>query len=59
MEHKCNQCAYARLVISENGLHYSCMLSSKAITNCVVHNYSKFVQRVLRSTMFEEDKDGQ
>ena len=32
-EHKCNQCVYARMVISENGLHYSCILSGKIVTN--------------------------
>ena len=39
----CDSCLNTRLIISENGLHPICTLSSKAARNCIMNNYSKFV----------------
>lgn len=51
---KCAECAYARLVFSENGFHYSCMRSGKVAMDCMVHNYSRFEKRVFMSTLGEK-----
>ena len=40
---KCNKCLNGRLIISENGYHYICMLSQKAASKCLFGTKNRFV----------------
>lgn len=35
MTTKCDCCVYSRTIVSENGIHAICCLSSKAAVNCL------------------------
>ena len=38
----CEKCIHSRLIISENGYHHSCCLSSKAAIDCMIGKKSQF-----------------
>lgn len=40
---KCEECIHSRLIVSENGYHHSCCLSSKAAIDCMMGKKSQFV----------------
>lgn len=40
---KCDICLRSRLIISENGYHSICCLSSKQAVNCIMNNYNKYI----------------
>lgn len=48
---KCEECLHSRPIISENGYHYICCLSSKKATDCMIGKESQFVT-------LEKDADG-
>lgn len=42
---KCKECFNRRMVISENGYHFICSLSSIASHNCIFGKKDHFIQR--------------
>lgn len=48
---KCDKCANTRTVLSENGWHYTCCLSSRAQTNCILGKKDRFVERKSKATI--------
>lgn len=38
----CEKCLHSRMIISENGYHSVCCLSSKAAINCMIGKKSQF-----------------
>lgn len=44
MTNKCVDCVNSRIIISENGIHYSCTLSSMSATYCMIGIRDKFEQ---------------
>lgn len=47
----CEKCLNSRMIISENGYHPVCCLSSKAATDCMIGKKSQFVT-------LKRDEDG-
>lgn len=41
---KCDTCINARAILSENGWHYVCALSSKASSKCITGAKSQYVK---------------
>ena len=48
---KCEECVHSRPIISENGHHSVCCLSSKAMVDCLMDKKSQFMT-------FERDENG-
>lgn len=46
-EMKCDSCWNSRPIVSENGIHYGCMLSNKKATECITGK-SHFVEHPMR-----------
>ena len=46
---KCNTCANARPVISNNGYHYVCTLSDRKGTDCMMNNYKHWKEIINRN----------
>nr|DAG70828.1 MAG TPA: hypothetical protein [Caudoviricetes sp.] len=40
---KCDTCLHSRVIISENGCHSICFLSSKQTVKCMMNNYNKYI----------------
>ena len=47
MTDKCANCVNSRLIISENGIYYSCTLSSVSATYCMIGIRDKFEQATI------------
>lgn len=39
----CDVCVHSRLIVSENGFHFACTLSSRAAMNCISGKKNAFV----------------
>lgn len=48
---KCNTCTNSRPIISENGYHYTCMLSDRKGTDCLMNDYKHWETRITRSSI--------
>ena len=48
---KCEECVHSRPIISENGYHSVCCLSSKAMVDCLMDKKSQFIT-------FKRDENG-
>ena len=48
---KCNTCANARPIISENGYHYTCMLPNQKGVDCLMDDYKHWETRITRSSI--------
>ena len=46
-EMKCDSCLNSRPIVSENGIHYGCMLSNKKATECIFGK-SHFVEHPMK-----------
>lgn len=42
---RCSHCLNSRAIISENGIHYSCCLSSKKAIECVLGKKSLYIDK--------------
>ncbi len=40
---KCDTCLRSHVIISENGYHSICCLSSKQAVKCMMNNYNKYI----------------
>lgn len=45
---KCDTCLNSRPVMSENGIHYICCLSSKASLNCMTRKKDRYIKHPMR-----------
>lgn len=54
---KCDYCMNSRPIVSENGIHYACCLSSKAAMSCIVGDKDLFIERPCISKVFIEEKE--
>lgn len=46
MKMKCDTCLKSRPIISENGIHYICCLSSRSANNCISGKKDKYISIV-------------
>lgn len=53
---KCNTCANARPIISENGYHYTCMLSDRKGVDCLMNDY-KYWETLITRNLITFSKD--
>lgn len=52
---KCDDCLNSRPVISENGIHYICCLSSQQLKKCLTGEKSYFEEKPCVSKIFIEE----
>ena len=56
---KCDYCMNSRPIVSENGTHYACCLSSKVAMKCIAGDKDSFIERPCISKIFiKEQKKG-
>lgn len=53
---KCNTCANARPIISENWYHYTCMLSDQKGVDCLMNDY-KYWETLITRNLITFSKD--
>lgn len=53
---KCNTCANARPIISENEYHYTCMLSDRKGVDCLMNDY-KYWETLITRNLITFSKD--
>lgn len=54
---KCDYCMNSRPIVSENGIHYACCLSSKAAMKCIVGDKDSFIERPCISKILIKTND--
>jgi hypothetical protein len=54
---KCDYCMNSRPIISENGTHYSCCLTSQQLKKCLTGEKDYFAERPCISKIFIEKKE--
>lgn len=51
----CEKCWHGRPIVSENGIHYECMLSCKKAVKCLLGIKSKFTENPFVKEEREEE----
>lgn len=44
---KCDTCLFSRAVISENGIHWVCCLTSKKATDCMIGVKDRYIMAIM------------
>ena len=52
---KCDYCSNSRPIVSENGTHYSCSLTSQQLKKCLTGEKDYFEERPCISKIFIEE----